>query len=141
MDINALVAQEEELRGRLQLFERQLDMLMGMREDKQRAFATLEGLKDAEVGTEVLLPVGGTTFVRASLADNSSVLKGIGAGYAMPRELDAAITELRAELEVLDRDVQKTSQAASELEARHAQLMQVLQGAEAAPMAEEMANG
>lgn len=140
MDINALVAQEEELRSRLQMIERQLDMLMGMREDKQRALSTLKGLKDAEPGTEILLPVGGTTFVRAALGDNSTVLKGIGAGYAMPRQLDTAVEELKAEAETIERDVQKTSQAASEIEARHAQIVQVLQGAGAEPMSAEAAN-
>lgn len=137
MDVNALIAQEEELRGRLQMYERQLDLLSNVREDKQRALTTLRGLKGAEAGTEVLLPIGGTTFVRASLADNATVLKGIGAGYSMPRDIDKAIDELKADVETVEGDIQKTSRAAGEIEARHAQIMEILQGAGAETLAPE----
>lgn len=133
-ELEQLMAQEEELRSRIALVERQLELVANARTDKERARQTLKGVESAEPGAELLFPIGGTTFVRAKLADNAEVIKGIGADYAMPRAVGKAIEELKAEIGALDNDMQGLSANARQLESRHQQIVQVLQAASGRPM-------
>lgn len=130
----ALMAEAEELRNRLDMVSRQLDLLTNLKEDKGRAHETLEGLRNAKTGDEVLFPIGGNAFLTATLGDNTNVLKGIGADYAMHRPLEKAIEELKGEMDTLDSDIQNLSQSAAQMENRYQQLAEVLNQMGGPPM-------
>lgn len=121
-----LMAEAEELRSRLEMVARQLDLLGNMKDEKARARQTLEGIKTAKPGDEILFPVGGDAFVAATLGENEAILKGVGAEYAMHRPIDKAIEELKNELDGLESDIQALSQSGQQMEDRYQQLAQVL---------------
>lgn len=122
-----LMTEAEELRSRLEMVSRQLDLLTNLKEDKTRAHETLQGLQSAKPGDEVLFPVGGNAFVAATLGKNDTVIKGVGADYAMQRPIGRAIEELKREVDTLDSDIQNLTQSAQQMEDRYQQIAQVLQ--------------
>lgn len=121
------MGEAEELRERLEMASRQLELMANMRDDKERAYETLQGVLKASPGDEILFPVGGNTFVSATLTDTKTVIKGIGAEYAMQRPVEKAVEELKAEMDTLDSDIQSLSRTAQQLEERYQQIAQMIQ--------------
>ncbi|HEV8359644.1 MAG TPA: prefoldin subunit alpha [Candidatus Thermoplasmatota archaeon] len=89
----------EALQGELQNIEEQLGYLRALTQEYQRARATLEALKPLKRGEEVLLPIGGGNFVRASLADADKVISGIGAGVSVEGSIEAALARVDQQLD------------------------------------------
>lgn len=127
-DPNALMQEAEELRNRLEMVSRQLDLLSNLKEDKARGYETLVGMQTAKPGDEILFPVGGNTFVTATLGETGTVLKGVGADYAMQRPVDKALEELKGEMDTIDSDIQNLSRTAEQLEQRYQTVAETLQG-------------
>ena len=76
----------------LDALSRQIEFLQGVLDETNRARSTLEGLGENQ-STEMLMPVGASTFVRGRVEDAEHVLLGIGAGYATERtRVDARCT-------------------------------------------------
>jgi prefoldin alpha subunit len=89
----------EQLQGELASIEEQLGYLRALTQEFQRSRATLEALKELKEGDEVLLPLGGGNFVRASLAQRDVVISGIGAGYSVEGPIADALARVDAQLD------------------------------------------
>lgn len=110
---------EEQVRDdlmRLDLYRNQLSqmlqqhqMISASRTDHVRARETLEGLDRTAIDPELLIPVGGDTFLRGSPRDSAHVLVGIGSGIVVEMERPKASQLLAERLTQLD-------QAAHDLE-------------------------
>jgi prefoldin alpha subunit len=59
--------------------------------EMQVANSTIEGLRSESVGTDVLMPIGGGSYIRAKLADNEKLIVGIGADVAIEKTLPEAL--------------------------------------------------
>lgn len=127
-DEQQLAFHAEQLRLALEQASTRLEALTGMREEKTQALGSLRGVKEGAVGDEVLVPVGGTTFVNAALQENKEVIMGVGAGYAMPRPIDKAIEVLERDVEALGSQIENLSAQAGRLEAEYSAIVQRLQG-------------
>jgi prefoldin alpha subunit len=113
----------EELQQHLANIEDQLGYLRALTQEFQRSRATLEALKEMKAGDEVLLPLGGGNFVRASLAQKDKVISGIGAGYSVEGPIDDAMQRVDAQLEA----AKDASQRLSEEGQRVMQQMQAVE--------------
>jgi len=92
--------------------------------DHVRARESLEGVDRAASGAELLLPLGGETFVRGSVDRSASVLIGVGSGIAVEMErpkvvellaersvrIDQALRDLEGQMGSLDERIQALSQ-------------------------------
>jgi len=67
----------------------------------------LEQLKKTPNGTEILAPIGGECFVKATLKDNSSVLVGIGAKVSVEKNVDEAVKILKDKSDELSKTLVK----------------------------------
>jgi prefoldin alpha subunit len=110
---------------RLDLYRNQLSSLLqqhqylaASRSDHLRARETLEGLDRAESHTEILIPLGGETFVRGTPNLNAPILLGMGSGVLA--ELDRAkVTELLSQrLTQIDKAAQEMENQMRQLEER-----------------------
>ena len=68
---------------------------------------TLEGLENQKKGTQVFVPVGGGSYVKAKLETSKQVIVGIGADVAVEKSL----TEAKAETEARLADMENTRKA------------------------------
>jgi prefoldin alpha subunit len=96
-------------------------------EEYSRARDTLGKWKDAKEGAELLVPVGGNSFVFATVADNKKALVGVGSGVTVERPLDEAIKTLETRINELAEAAKKVTESLTMLEARSSQLSQVVQ--------------
>jgi len=81
------------------------------------AKTTLENVGSLEVGDEILIPIGGGSFLKAKLADKDKVVIGIGAGVTVEKPLKEAVS-------LVDSRVAELGKARSSMEQ---QLNQVLE--------------
>jgi prefoldin alpha subunit len=110
-------------RGQLNAMVQQHQYLQASRADHLRAKESLEGLDRANRAVELLIPVGGETFVRGAPANGTKVLIGIGSGIVIETErpravemladrlakIDEAAQELEGQIRTLDERVQLLS--------------------------------
>lgn len=96
-------------RNQLSAMVQQLQYLQASRADHQRARETLEGLERVGGTGEVLIPIGGETFLRGAPESGAKVLLGVGAGIVVELERPRVV-------ELLAQRTTKIEEAAGELE-------------------------
>ena len=74
--------------------------------DYNKVKITLEQLGNLDKDTEILLPIGGSTFINAITKDKSKVLFDIGGGVVMEKTSDDAIKKIDKRID----DLQKTQE-------------------------------
>jgi prefoldin alpha subunit len=107
----------EAYRNQLNTLLQQHQILSGSRQDHLRARESLEGVERASSGTELLVPLGGETYVRGAIDRSAPVLIGMGSGIMV--EMDRArVTEVLSQrLQRIDetvRDLEGQMQAVDE---------------------------
>lgn len=71
--------------------------------DLMYAQATLEGLKKEAEKSEILVPIGGTSYIRAKLDNLDEVIVGMGAGVSVEKTREEAKEIIKKRLEDLDK--------------------------------------
>ncbi len=95
---------EQELRqamSTLELFRAQLESIAENQqliqislEELGRARETLNQYRNAKEGDELLVPIGGNSFVFAKVATNAKAIVGIGTGISVEKSMDEAVTTM-----------------------------------------------
>lgn len=110
-------------RSQLNALLQQHQILSASRQDHRRARESLEGVDRAAAGAELLLPLGGETFVRGSVDRSAPVLVGMGSGVVVEMErpkvmellaergvrIDQALRDLEGQMGSLDERIQALS--------------------------------
>jgi len=110
-------------RNQLNTLVPQPQILSASRQDHGRARESLEGVDRAPPGVELLLPLGGETFVRGSVDRSAPVLVGVGSGIVVEMErpkvvellaersvrIDEALRDLEGQMGSLDERIQALS--------------------------------
>jgi prefoldin alpha subunit len=119
---------EEQMRDdlvRLDLYRNQLtqmlqqhQLLQASRSDHLRARESLDGLDRSGPETEILIPVGGETFVRGLPRNAERVLIGIGSGIVVEMDRPKAAELLAQRLTRLDQAAQDLESQMRALEER-----------------------
>jgi len=111
-------------RNQLNALLQQHQILSASRQDHLRARESLVGVDSAPAGAELLLPLGGETFVRGSIERGSPVLVGVGSGIVVEMErpkvvelvaerivrIEQALRDLEGQMTSLDERIQSLSQ-------------------------------
>jgi prefoldin alpha subunit len=114
----------EAYRNQLNALLQQHQILTASRQDHLRARESLEGVDRAPANAELLLPLGGETFVRGSVDRDSPVLVGIGSGVVVEMDrpkvtellaerivrIEQALRDLEGQMSTLDERIQALSQ-------------------------------
>lgn len=128
---------EQELRqalGALEVYKAQLEGIVEQQqlvqvslEEYSRAKATLTDLKNAEEGDEILMPVGGSTFVRAKVSNSKKALIGIGSGITVEKDVDEAMQIIDARVQEMLDAMKKLNESRQVIEMKSNQLSQMVQ--------------
>jgi len=111
-------------RNQLNALLQQHQILTASRQDHIRARESLEGVDRAPPSAELLLPLGGETFVRGTVDRESPVLVGVGSGVVVEMErpkvvqlvadrvvrIEQALRDLEGQISAIDERVQTLSQ-------------------------------
>ena len=80
-----------------------MTMVNNAANDLLYAQATLQGLEKETEKSEILVPIGGTSYIRAKLDNLDQVIVGMGAGVSVEKTREEAKEIIKKRLEDLDK--------------------------------------
>lgn len=134
------MANEENLNRYMTLIERYKEQINSLQEQSSylqsaineynKAKITVQKLGETEKNTEVLLPIGGGTYVNAKAADPSKLLVDIGGGIVTERntdkaveKIDSRIDEIKERREQISSTIDQLQEEADEISTKARELM------------------
>jgi len=98
--------------------------------DLTYANMTLDGIATEKENAELLVPIGGNTYVKAKIADTNKIIVGMGAGVSVEKTLPDAKVTLKERLDELEKTMnaaqQQFSQVAERINSGRARLESML---------------
>ena len=86
--------------------------------DLTYANATLDGIEQEKENAEMLVPIGGSSYVKVKLADPNKVIVGLGAGVSVEKTLADAKATLKERLDELEKTMTSAQQQFSQVAER-----------------------
>jgi prefoldin alpha subunit len=90
--------------------QQRISMVNAAITDLTYASMTLEGIETEKENAELLVPIGGNSYVKAKISDTNKIIIGLGAGLSIEKNLPEAKATLKERLE----DLTKTMNAAQQ---------------------------
>lgn len=95
-----------------------MNMINSIIADLSYANMALEGLETEKENSEILVTVGGNSYIRAKLVSPDKVIVGMGAGVSVEKTLPEAKEILKKRLENLDKNRQMLQQQLAQVAQR-----------------------
>ena len=90
--------------------QQRISMVNAAISDLTYANLTLDGIEKEKENAELLVPIGGSAYVKAKLADTNKVIVGLGAGVSIEKTLLEAKTTLKERLNELEKTMNAAQQ-------------------------------
>ena len=90
--------------------QQRISMVNAAMTDLTYANMTLDGIEKEKENAELLVPIGGSAYVKAKLADTNKVIVGLGAGVSIEKTLLEAKTTLKERLDELEKTMNSAQQ-------------------------------
>ena len=98
--------------------QQRISMVNAALTDLTYANMTLDGIEKEKENTEILVPIGGGSYVKAKIADTNKVLVALGSGVSMEKTLVDAKTTLKERLDELEKTMNSAQQQFSQVAER-----------------------
>ncbi len=108
-ELSRYMALIEYYKEQLSLLDTQMSYVQAAMNDYAKAKITVEHLQQQEKDAELLMPIGGSTFVYAKAADPQKVLFDVGSGVVAEKTVDDAIKKIDERMEQLQQTQEKLS--------------------------------
>ncbi|MGD2249312.1 MAG: prefoldin subunit alpha [Candidatus Methanofastidiosia archaeon] len=132
MSQQELVVTIQILQEQAQLLASNLEQLSNYLQDLSISKATLEGVKALKKGDEILVPIGGSTFVKARIEDVENVIVGAGADVSMGKKIAEGISTMTERITMTQSRIQDTQETyqkvAQKLQEYRAYAQRVIKG-------------
>jgi len=109
-DLRRLSLEMRYLEQTAETLQQRISMVNAAIADLTYANATLDGIEKEKENVEMLVPIGGSSYVRVKLTDSTKVLVGMGSGVSVEKPLSDAKITLKERLD----DLEKTMNAAQQ---------------------------
>ena len=106
-ELSRYMAQIEQYKEQMNSLEMQSSYLQAALADYNKAKITIQQLTKEDNGTEMLLPIGGSTYIEGTAKNPSKVLFDIGAGIVTEKTSDDAIKKIDRRIENLQKTQEK----------------------------------
>jgi prefoldin alpha subunit len=98
--------------------QQRLSMLNAALTDLSYANMTLESIEKEKENVEMLVPIGGSSYVNVKLADTNKVVIGLGAGVSVEKTVPEAKTIVKERLDELEKTRVQAQQQLSQIAER-----------------------
>jgi prefoldin alpha subunit len=98
--------------------QQRISMVNAAITDLTYANATLDGIEKEKENAEMLVPIGGSSYVKVKLSDSNKVIVGMGAGVSIEKTLVEAKTTLKERLDELEKTMNSAQQQFSQVAER-----------------------
>ena len=95
--------------------QQRITMVNAAISDLMYANATLDGIEKEKENAEMLVPIGGSSYVKVKLADSNIVIVGMGAGVSIEKSLAEAKVTLKERLDELEKTMNSAQQQFSQV--------------------------
>jgi len=113
------IATAEVYKSNISLLEQQEEFLKSALDDFMAAKETLKNYSNSENGDDILVPVGGNTFIFAKVSDSKKVLRGVGNELVLEQNMETALERITAHIEEIGDSMQKVSSKVVDLQRKH----------------------
>jgi prefoldin alpha subunit len=101
-----------------EMLQQRISMVNAAIADLTYANATLDGIEKEKENVEMLVPIGGSSYVKVKLADSSKVIVGMGSGVSVEQPLAQAKATLKERLDELEKTMNAAQQQFSQIAER-----------------------
>ena len=108
-ELTRYMALIEHYKEQMNALDMQISYVHAAINDYNKAKMTLENISKASKNDEILLPIGGSTFIHANPTDPSKVLFDIGAGLVAEKATSDAIKKIDERIKDLQKTMDKLS--------------------------------
>jgi prefoldin alpha subunit len=98
--------------------QQRMSMINAALTDLTYATDTLDGFETEKENAELLVPIGGSSYMKVKLASPDKVIVGLGAGISVEKTLTEAKTTLKERLEDLEKTMTSAQQQFSQVAER-----------------------
>jgi prefoldin alpha subunit len=98
--------------------QQRISMVNAAMTDLTYASMTLEGMEKEKENAELLVPIGGSSYIKVKLACFDKVVVGMGAGVSIEKTLPEAKAIVKERLEELEKTMQSAQQQFAQIAQR-----------------------
>ena len=98
--------------------QQRINMVNAAVNDLTYANMTLEGIEKEKENAELLVPIGGSAYIKTKILDTNKIIVGIGAGVSVEKSLVDAKTTLKERLDELEKTMNVAQQQFSQVAER-----------------------
>jgi len=109
-ELRKLSVQLRFLEQTAETLQSRIGMLNAAMSDLTYANMTLDGVEKEKKNAEILVPIGGSSYVQVKLANPDKVIVGLGAGVSAEKTLPEAKALLKERLDELEKSMQAAQQ-------------------------------
>lgn len=103
MEHEQILKEYELSRSQLELYQQNLELIDGRLSELRMIDNALDEIKDTNKNNEMLVPVGGDTFIKASIIDPENVIVGVGASVAVKKTIGDAKEDIEDKIAELEK--------------------------------------
>ena len=90
--------------------QQRITMLNAAITDLTYANMTLDGMEKEEENAELLIPIGGSSYIKVKLAESNKVVIGLGSGVSVEKTLNEAKNMVKERLDELEKTMVSAQQ-------------------------------
>ena|GEM_PF-175529 len=113
--LETLINQLNVYNAQINAIQNQIDVLTVTLSDVNLAIETIRNLSTIKAGTEVLVPIGGNSYIKTRVVDTTRVVVGLGSNVAAQKSVKEAEEALTSRCEEIERLIQTFNQKLAEL--------------------------
>jgi len=100
------------------VLQQRIGMVNAAITDLTYANMTLDGIEKEQENAEMLVPIGGGSYVKAKIADTNKIIVALGAGVSIEKTLAEAKTTLKERLDELEKTMNSAQRQFSQVAER-----------------------
>ncbi|GEM_PF-5106943 len=108
----------QQYQNQLELISQQVTLIDNLILEYERAKETLQEIGNTEKDKEILIPVGGDTFVFGALKDKTKVITGIGGNVSIEKRITNAVPALQKKIEDFRKEEDKLVNLVQEIQGK-----------------------
>ncbi|NYT04161.1 MAG: prefoldin subunit alpha [Candidatus Methanofastidiosa archaeon] len=116
--IRKLSSELNYLNEQSKLISNNLSLLSSHRNELALSKITLEGLKEAKQGNEILIPIGAGNFVKGTVTDTNTIITTLARDVTMERGIDETIAKLDETLKEVEKNLGQNEATLQNIDAR-----------------------
>ena len=98
--------------------QQRISMVNAALTDINYANMTLDGIEKEKESSEMLVPIGGSAYIKVKLADTNKVIIGLGSSVSVEKTLPEAKATLKERLDELEKTMNSAQQQLSQVAER-----------------------